>query len=142
MNPDGLDPALESRAAAAPKSLLQQVASIKFREIRIEPPGAGSPAQLSETPSDSGTDALLDAAGHRNGVAPAKTSVDASRNGSPALEFADRLLTCADCGLEFVLPPASRPSFKRRILRTTRNAASHAAPSAATGRKDRAWKRA
>lgn len=114
MRSDNRDRALETRAAEAPQSMLQQVLSVELREIRVESPGVGSPPLIVDASSEGGTDRLPGAPSQTERSPQTKAFAGTIRNGDTALGFADRSLNCIGCGAEFVFTADEQAFFHER----------------------------
>ncbi len=114
MQSDSRDGTLETRTPEASPSAFQQVFSVELREIRVESPGAGSPSQIADARSQVRT-ATLPGAPSQIGRSPQMNAFAVTiRNGAAALGFADRSLTCVDCGAEFVFTADEQAFFHER----------------------------
>lgn len=114
MQSDNQDRALEARTAEAPPSVLQQVSSVKLREILVESPGAGSPSQIVDARSEGRTGTLPGAPSQVGRSPQTKAFAGTIRNGATALRFADRSLACIGCGVEFVFTADEQAFFHER----------------------------
>lgn len=114
MNPDNRGLALQSPVAEALRSAPQQASSIELRNIRIESPKAGSLSEIVDGSGEGGIRPFPPAVRTVGWKLPANGYARASRDADPAVQFADRILTCVDCGAEFVFSAGEQVFFQER----------------------------
>ncbi len=114
MNSGDRDSTLEGPAANAPRNGLQQVPSIKHREIHIVSPSVGSPPEVLDGSGEGGLGSLPRAAGPMGSRMPARGDAPPPRNGGTPPQFADRVLTCVGCNAEFVFSAGEQAFFYER----------------------------